>query len=151
MGASLTPIARLLPVKVLLEILNVGLAQDVGSKVLGGVAKTLDERFKSAITGDAKYQLGDLTKKQLTNAVAKFTGKDSYSFGDISQAVAARLVEMDTDSNITGSISGSSKATAATGKVLLEELSNNDALAEWDRKFLEESTDKNGQAPPKTR
>ena len=83
MGVSFLPVARLLPVKLLLEVLNVGLAQDVGSKVVGGVAKSLDERFKEAITGNKDYKLGDKSKEQLAKSLSKFTGKDSYSFGDI--------------------------------------------------------------------
>ena len=129
MGASFTPIARLLPVKVLLEVLNVGLAQDVGAKVMGGVAKSLDERFKTAITGDANYQLGDKTKDQLSKSLSKFTGKDSYSFGDISQLVASRLVEAE------GSNTKSSAPKVDTDALL--ELMNNEALAEWDKKLVD--------------
>jgi len=129
MGASFTPMARLLPVKVLLELLNVGLAQDVGSKVVGNVAKSLDERFKEAVTGDAKYQLGDKTKDQLSKSLTKLTGKDSYSFGDISKVVAERVADD----------SGKSKATKSTGEdtEALLDLMNNEALVDWDRKLLE--------------
>ena len=129
MGASFTPIARLLPVKVLLEVLNVGLAQDVGAKVMGGVARSLDERFKTAITGDANYQLGDKTKDQLSKSLSRFTGKDSYSFGDISQVVASRLAEAE------GGNAKSSGPKVDTEGLL--ELMNNEALAEWDKKLVD--------------
>ena len=133
MGASFLPIARLLPVKLLLEVLNVGLASDIGSKVTGAVAQSLDERFKEAITGDAKYQLGDASKKQLSSALSKFTGKESYSFGDISQLVATRLSETSDDK------SDGSKATAKAVNAVLEALANDDALAKWDKKFVDET------------
>ena len=140
MGVSFLPIARFLPVKVLLEVLNVGLAQDVGGKVMGGVAKSLDERFKAAITGDAKYKMGDMTKKQLSDALSKFTGQDSYTFGDISRTVAARVDEM--ESTNQGKNGQDSKlknaATQESALVLLKELESNDALAEWDKKLVEE-------------
>lgn len=145
MGVSFLPIARFLPVKVLLEILNVGLAQDVGGKVMGGVAKSLDERFKAAITSDAKYKMGDLTKKQLSDALSKFTGQDSYTFGDISKTVAARVDEMESSTN-QGTIGPDSKlknaATQESALVLLKELESNNALAEWDKKLVEERKEK---------
>ena len=133
MGVSFTPVARLLPIKVLLEILNVGLAQDVGAKIVGGVATSLDERFKEAITGDANYKLGDKSKEQLAKSLSKLTGKDSYSFGDISQVVAKRLAEKE------------GKGTATTddsSKDALIDLMNNDALAEWDKKLFESEGNK---------
>ena len=140
MGASFTPMARLLPVKVLLEILNVGLAQDVGGKVMGGVANTLDERFKAAITGDAKYQLGDMTKKQLSDTLSKFTGQESYTFGDISKTVAARVEEMESAGKGKSADKGKI-VTPESATLLLKELTNNDALADWDKKLLEERTE----------
>jgi len=142
MGAAFTPMAQLLPVKVLLEILNVGLAQDIGSKVMGGVAKTLDERFKEAVTGDAKYQLGDISKKQLSTALSKFTGKESYSFGDISRTVAARVEEMesaDKGNNTTRSTNTHDMSQSAT--VLLRELAGNAALTEWDQRLVADRRD----------
>ncbi|CAB9531029.1 expressed unknown protein [Seminavis robusta] len=136
MGASFTPIARLLPVKVLLELLNVGLAQDVGSKVMGGVATSLDERFKEAVTGDSNYKLGDKSKEQLSSALAKFTGKDSYSFGDISQAVSSRVSEMEKSDG-----KGATAGNKASAEPLLE-LMNDEALKEWDRKLYESNNKK---------
>lgn len=129
MGASFTPMARFLPVKLLLELLNVGLAQDVGSKVIGKVATSLDERFKEAITGDAKYQLGDKTKDRLIKSLTRLTGKDSYAFGDISKVVAQRVADGSSNSNATKS---STEQTQA-----LVDLLNNEALQNWDKKLLE--------------
>lgn len=151
LGVSFLPIARFLPVKVLLEVLTVGLAQDVGGKVMGSVAKSLDERFKEAITGDAKYKMGDITKRQLSEALGKFTGQDSYTFGDISRTVAARIDEMESSDQgkvATGS-KGKGAATQESALVLLRELESNDALAEWDRKLVEERKDeKNHPSEP---
>ena len=129
MGASFTPMAQLLPVKLLLEVLNVGLAQDIGSKAMSGVANSLDERFKKAITGDEKYKLGDKTKEQLAKSLSKFTGKDSYSFGDISQAVAKRMNETEKEK-------GGPKSSERSTEALLD-LVNNEALTDWDTKLLQ--------------
>lgn len=134
MGASFTPVAQLLPVKLLLEVLNVGLAQDVGSKVMGGVATSLDERFKEAITGSSKYKLGDKSKEQLTKSLSKFTGKDSYSFGDISQVVAKRFTESEKDN--------SGLKASKESKEALMDLLNNEALENWDKQLLETDTNK---------
>ena len=110
---------------------------------MGAVAKSLDERFKEAITGDAKYKMGDITKKQLSAALGKFTGQDSYTFGDISRAVAARIDEMDSSSQVKSSVvsKGTGSVTQESALALLKELENNDALAEWDRKLVEERKD----------
>ena len=91
-GVQFLPIARFFPTHVLLEVLNVGLAQEVIGRVSQEAAKVVDERFKQALTGDPKYQLGDLTKSKLQRAVADFTGKDEYQFGDISAALASRQI-----------------------------------------------------------
>jgi hypothetical protein len=141
MGASFTPMARLLPVKLLLEILNVGLAQDVGSKVVGKVATTLDERFKQAITGDSNYKLGDKSKEQLAKSLSAFTGKDTYSFGDISQVVAKRIAETEKEEGSGSNASNTSSGGSSSTEALLE-LMNNEALAEWDKKLLETEANK---------
>jgi uncharacterized protein YjbJ (UPF0337 family) len=82
-GINFQPIARLLPAKVLLDIFNVSIYQQLGEKVAGVVSTELDQRMKQAVTGDKDYQIGDLTKR----AILKFTGKDEYTFGDITKSV----------------------------------------------------------------
>merc|ERR1712190_435760 len=83
LGASVSPIAGALPTKILLAMMT----QEMSDKVMGGVqetvAKELDRRCKEALVGDADYQMGDLTKE----AILRFTGKDTYEFGDISRTI----------------------------------------------------------------
>ena len=140
MGAQFTPIARLMPVHFLLEVLGVGVAQDVGGKIMAGVAKSVDERFKTAITGDPKYQLGDKSKERIVQALSKITGKENYQFGDLTQVIAQRVAEMENSRNASGSSdknNKSAKLAADLGKELLE-LSEDGALKEWDRKYMEQ-------------
>mmetsp|Transcript_31224 Transcript_31224/g.46166 ORF Transcript_31224/g.46166 Transcript_31224/m.46166 type:complete len:442 (-) Transcript_31224:3-1328(-) len=94
-GASFSPLAQVLPVKVLLDMLNFSLEQKIGGKILEVVAGSLDERFTAAFTGDDKFQLGDLTKRTLTSSLSNFTGKDSYESGDVKRAVTECVVEDD--------------------------------------------------------
>jgi hypothetical protein len=87
--------------------------------------------MKEAVTGDAKYQLGDVTKKKALEAMAEFTGKESYEFGDLSRKIAK--------------LSEESKNTKGKQKKepelhLQEQLV--DELTEWDSKFQEQSGDK---------
>jgi hypothetical protein len=146
MGASFTPIAKLLPIQFLLEILNVGLAQDVGHKIMTGVAKSLDERFKVAFTGDANYQLGDFTKKKLLEGIQKLTGKSSYSFGDISEFVARHIAEVDSSGASGSSSNTSTSAVEAEGGKVLLDISKEEALKEWDKKFVEQNKDDNNSS-----
>lgn len=86
-GAGLSPVAGFFPVKILIELLNYSILQDVGGKVIGSLAQELDKRVKSAMTGDANYELGDITKKE----VLKYVGKDEYAFGDITKTILANV------------------------------------------------------------
>jgi hypothetical protein len=127
-GASLSPIASVLPIKILFELLNFGLAQDITGKLVEVIAVSLDERVKKAVTGDSNYQLGDLTKKKTVEALAKFTDKESYEFGDISRKVAQLSQQGKAKKNDTNKIELQSQIV--------------DALADWDNKFQEQSSDK---------
>lgn len=84
-GINFQPMARLLPAKVLLDIFNVSIYQQLGEKVAGVVSTELDQRMKQAVTGDKDYEIGDFTKR----AILKFTGKDEYTFGDISKSIGS--------------------------------------------------------------
>lgn len=68
-GAGLTPIASFLPAKLLIEMIEFGLAQEVGGRLMEVLATTLDERFKETVMGDAKYQLGDKTKQAVQTLI----------------------------------------------------------------------------------
>lgn len=127
-GASLTPIASALPVKWLLELVNLGLAQDISGRLLEVLAKSLDERIKEALVGDSKYKLGDLSKRKLQSAVASFTGKDSYTVGDITKRIV--------------SLSQANKKSDTNKQeiVLGDDLSAQ--LEDWDARFLDDQTER---------
>jgi hypothetical protein len=124
-GASFTPLVGFLPLKLLLDLLNMGLAGDVTGKLVEVLAGVVDERMKEAITGDSKYQLGDLTKKKIVAALAKFTGKETYEFGDISRKVVKLQQEGETKKNDKQQIELQSQIT--------------DELVDWDSKFQEQA------------
>lgn len=93
LGAEFSPLASVLPAKLLLEMMNYSLAQEVGGKVLEIVTGTLDKRFKEAVTGDADYAVGDLTKKAILNFIGKKDGE--YELGDLTRTISQRLKEKD--------------------------------------------------------
>lgn len=125
-GASMTPIAAALPVNWLLQLINLGLAQDIAGRMVQVLASSLDERMKQALTGDPKYQLGDMTKRNLEKAVLNFTGNDTYSFGDISRKITSMAKEPDRAGANVMSIELSSESTRE--------------LEEWDEKLMQQST-----------
>jgi hypothetical protein len=77
--ASISQFAGFLPVKLLIDLLNFSLANDVAGKVSSALAIELDKRLKGALLGDQNYQLGDATKRTIANAVKAYTGKGAYS------------------------------------------------------------------------
>ena len=83
-GASFTPLAKLLPLTVLLDMMNVSIEARIGGKLLEVLAESLDDRFKAAVTAE---ELGDLAKRSLVVGITSFTGKERYEEGDIEQAV----------------------------------------------------------------
>jgi hypothetical protein len=121
----LMPVASILPLRTLLDLVNIGLAQEVSGRLLEELAGFLDRRFKEALTGNQNYQLGDLTKDKLKSAITNWTGKDSYEFGDITR----HIQKLATQSTST---SGSNKTPP---QIHIEENSMRD-LDEWDAKFL---------------
>lgn len=102
-GIGLTPVAHLLPIQILVNILNWNLQAEASMRVSGAlsgaVAKELDRRAKGAVLGEDKedYVLGDWTKAQVQKAVSGITGKDDYEFGDISRAVISKLGDLTSD------------------------------------------------------
>lgn len=122
-GGGLSPVARFLPAKLLLEMMQFGLAEEVGGRLTGALSKTLDERFKETITGDPNYRLGDKTKQAIQKLMATATEKES------------------TSKSATKEVGGSSEMDAA----LLAE------LEDWDRRLGIASTKdkKSGDGGPK--
>jgi len=87
-GASLSPVAGFLPVKLLVELLNFSLMNDIAGKVTSSLAIELDKRLKQSLLGDADYKLGDATKRTIANAVEGYIGKE-YEFGGTFRGAAA--------------------------------------------------------------
>eukprot|EP00628_Pelagophyceae_sp_CCMP2097_P024914 CAMPEP_0184230610 /NCGR_PEP_ID=MMETSP0976-20121227/22858_1 /TAXON_ID=483370 /ORGANISM="non described non described, Strain CCMP2097" /LENGTH=462 /DNA_ID=CAMNT_0026535599 /DNA_START=73 /DNA_END=1459 /DNA_ORIENTATION=- len=83
LGSSLAPVGALLPVKFLIDLLNMSLMGDMTDRVAAFAAGEVDKRCKEAVTGDANYKVGDLTMR----AILKFTGKEKYEFGDVARTV----------------------------------------------------------------
>ena len=76
--ASISSVAGFLPVKLLIDLLNFSLANDVAGKVSSALAIEVDKRLKGALLGDENYKLGDATKRTISNAVKAYTGKGAY-------------------------------------------------------------------------
>lgn len=132
LGAPFSGLASALPGRVLVEILEVSLAQEVSSKVLEGVAQALDKRFKESVTGDANYEVGDLTKKAIMKFVGKDGDDDKYQFGDVSRSVAGKLKEAQSvgGGTTTTTTSKTKKADDATPQLDPKLVAELDA---WDR------------------
>jgi len=96
-GVGLSPVAQVLPAKLLIQALTWNLQEEVNKRVAGRVstalAEELDRRAKSAVLGEenANYVLGDFTRAQLRRALHGITGKEDYQFGDISKAVLEKI------------------------------------------------------------
>ena len=122
-NVGLSSVGGLLPIKFLVEVLNYSLLVDVGERLAGMVAVEIDKRVKEALTGDAEYKLGDLTKR----AVKSFTRKENYEFGDVSREVMRRFEEPGADA---ATAFGDSDGSTAIDVELAEELDR------WDARFL---------------
>ena len=91
-SASITPLAKVLPIAILLDALNFSLEKKIGGELLQVLASSLDERFTAAIfTSDDTFALGDFAKRSVINAISKFTGKEQYESGDIKNAVEQQM------------------------------------------------------------
>mmetsp|Transcript_23733 Transcript_23733/g.27448 ORF Transcript_23733/g.27448 Transcript_23733/m.27448 type:complete len:332 (-) Transcript_23733:66-1061(-) len=92
-GVGISPVASVLPIKLLIDLLNYSIAGDLGNKVVASITLELDKRMKKAIVGDENYKVGDLTKK----AISEYTGRGGgeYRFGDITKTVLESLEKYD--------------------------------------------------------
>jgi len=139
--ASISSVSGALPVKLLIDLLNFSLANDVAGKVSSALAIELDKRLKGALLGDENYKLGDATKRTIAGAVKAYTGKDEYSFGDITNTVVSSFAEEDTSKTDRPKI-----GLTTSSKEL--EPSLNDALEKWDglsKEQLKDGLDKLNQ------
>ncbi|CAJ1950882.1 unnamed protein product [Cylindrotheca closterium] len=87
-GANVQPVAAVLPMKVLVEMVEVSLAQDLSTKVVGILTNEVDSRMKEMVTGDKDYKLGDVTKKTLT-------GSKDYQLGDFTKGIVEQMASKD--------------------------------------------------------
>lgn len=132
-GISLTPIAGLLPIKVLLAMVNFNLTNDVGGRATEEVARKLEERLVSAIHGQTN-KLSEFARREVIKQIAGFVGKssfDDYRLGDVTKK-ALSLVE-----NNPGVI-----AQKRLKRALLFTDRAASALNEWDQKYLRENHSK---------
>lgn len=132
-GCTLLPIAQLLPLNTLFEMFELGLLRDIGFRLLPIVAESIDARMKEALTGDANYQLGDLTKQRLRQFLTRFTGKETYEFGDVTRAVVERQQQYEDNGNVV--VSGGD-LLVIDDPILLNE------LVSWDQNYLEHNRNK---------
>ncbi|CAE8627639.1 unnamed protein product [Polarella glacialis] len=116
-GVGLTPVAHILPVKVLLDLLTWNLQAEIGNKasgaLAGAVATELDERAKLALIGRKDYVLGDFTKEQLNKALSGITGKDRYEFGDITRSVIASVSGASETNSVITAVSDASETNSS--------------------------------------
>ncbi len=75
MTSALSCIAGFLPVKLLVQLLDYSLLNDVAGRVTSALALELDRRLKKSLLGDENYKLGDVTKRTISNAISAYTGK----------------------------------------------------------------------------
>jgi hypothetical protein len=129
----LSPVAALLPMRLLLNLINLGLAQEIGGRVLEVLAGVLDKRVKKALTGSEDYQVGDLTKGHLKSAISSFTGSQDYQLGDISRTIQ-RLAQQEQQGKTTKS--RGSKIPLPQIQVKEDSLQE---LERWDAKIQEGS------------
>lgn len=111
LGADFSPVAGLLPVKLLLELFGYSLVIDLGERFLNVIIQELDKRLQSIqdetcdraeeivlldqqgdhISKSFLYSPGDLTR----NTILSYIGKEVYQIGDIRD----KLVMKNNDSN----------------------------------------------------
>mmetsp|Transcript_13675 Transcript_13675/g.18335 ORF Transcript_13675/g.18335 Transcript_13675/m.18335 type:complete len:208 (+) Transcript_13675:1-624(+) len=80
LGADFSPVATILPVRLLLELFDYSIALELSEKFVKTLSVELDKRLSFSSDDEGEYIAGDLTRK----AILEYTGKDDYSFGDIS-------------------------------------------------------------------
>jgi hypothetical protein len=127
-GASLSPVAGFLPVKMLVELLNFSLVNDAMGKVTSVLALELDKRLKMSLLGDENYILGDATKSMIANAVNGYTGKETYEFGDVTRKVMNSFTDnIDKNNNNNNN----NNNTENRGMIIISKDAS-EALDKWD-------------------
>lgn len=136
-GVNLQPVVAILPVKVVVQLLEGSVAQQLSEKVVNTLTTEVDGRMKEFVTGDRDYNVGDFTKQALTgskeykfgdltkNAVKNVTGKDSYQFGDISRKFLDRRNKR-----------GNNNGDSSSSKYMDIDAATEQALEAWDKEYL---------------
>jgi len=136
-GVGFSPIASLLPMKFLIDLLNYSIYADVGDRFVGAVTMEVDKKMKKAFTGDPEYQVGDLAKR----AVLGYLDKDEYSFGDVTKKVL-ESIEENKKKDVQGDTKTKDGKSSATKSLsFLGELDEGTSkeLETWDTKILQEA------------
>lgn len=152
-GVNLQPVASVLPMKVLMDLLNLSLeasiAQTVGEKVIRSITNEIDARMKEMVTGDRNYKVGDFTKR----IVNRWTGKEAYEFGDVTKNILGILQQRDGAGSARPD-SSIAEQNIPDGSIFtndsIQELdqAERNALDEWDKEFFQYQRSKEGLAPP---
>lgn len=152
-GINMQPVAQVLPMKVLMDLLNLSLetsiAQSVGEKVITSITNEIDARMKEMVTGDREYQFGDYTKR----IVNRWTGKETYEFGDMTKTILGRLQEREEDNKRLETATVDSQCEDAprsttTSEIVLElDKTEQGVLEAWDKEFFQYQREKEGLAP----
>ena len=142
LGIGLSPISSFLPMKLLIDLLNYSIAEQVSTKVASAISLEIDKRMKKVLTGDESYQVGDFTKK----AILRYTGKDEYTFGDITKTVVESMQEYDKQKKEMAAFNQNVKENKKQSSLLLGDgdCDNKEAtkdLEAWDRKYLQKLND----------
>jgi hypothetical protein len=103
-GSASAGAATALPVKVLLELLEVSMASSVSEDLTSMLTNEVNNRMKEFFTGDRSYQFGDLTKKLLLGqrnrevdltqeVLGKVTCNEVVEFSDLSKNLVLLMAE----------------------------------------------------------
>ncbi len=156
------PVAAALPVRVLMELVEVSMAQSVSEDLTSILTSEVNQRMKQFIIGDKTYQIGDITKKILTGnkanevseigkqVVGRFTGQDVSTLGDVSKRLWKKYKEkqheqrgdIDSGSRSQSSISESTNSSKVSFLEVMDDTELN-RFEEWDRKFLASKSEAN--------
>ena len=136
-GANIQPVAAVLPMRVLLEMVEVSVAQDLSSKVIDMLTAEVDSRMKEMVTGDKEYKLGDMTKKALT-------GSKDYQAGDFTKSILNQITSRDYEfGDVTKSLLKKEDKSVAQSPA--DRLHSDDEVKqkmdEWDKKYLASKKD----------
>jgi hypothetical protein len=161
-GSAGAGVATALPVKVLLELLEVSMASSVSEDLTSMLMNEINNRMKEFITGDKNYRFGDLTKKILLGqrnrevdltqeVVGKVTGKEVVEFSALSKDLILLMAgrkNRDDSEKKEDSIPSIALESNLSEHALVSGSSLEDAalkeFEEWEKKYLASMTHTNG-------